>query len=101
MMDLRFLTDQNLDTVAALVMELAAQLHEERSQRIALEVVLEEAGLLQPGATARLSPIATERAGRALDGAIAGLARVMAEDGPPQHPIRREARDDAWTARHA
>ncbi|MFA9432033.1 hypothetical protein [Egicoccus sp. AB-alg2] len=98
--DLRFFSEADLDTVVGLVMELAAQLHEERAQRIALEVALERSGVLDPGATRTTDPEVRERASAALDDAMAGLMRLMAESGPPQHPIRNEARDDAWAVQH-
>ncbi len=97
MNDLRLLGADQMDGVVALVMELAAQLHEERAQRIALQVVLEEAGLLAPDAVERVGAAADERTRSALDASVAGLMRVMAEGGPPQHPIRHEARNDAAT----
>jgi len=100
MTDLRFFSDTDLDTVVALVMELAAQLHEERARRIALEAALEQAGVLAPEATATPSEVAQQRTTDALDTAMAGLMRIMAESGPPQHPIRKEARDDAWAVQH-
>jgi hypothetical protein len=98
--DLRFFSDADLNTVVGLVMELAAQLHEERAQRIALEVALEQTGVIAPGATRTATPEAAARTDGALDEAMAGLMRLMAESGPPQHPIRNEARDDAWAVRH-
>lgn len=100
MTDLRFFSPDDLDTVVGLLFELAAQLHEERAQRIALECALEAAGVLDPGATTAPSEVAVERSREQLDRSMAGLMRLMAESGPPQHPMRGEAREDSWGARH-
>ncbi|MFW6197856.1 MAG: hypothetical protein ACOC5B_03240 [Myxococcota bacterium] len=100
MTDIRFFGNRDIDTVVGVVMELAAQLHEERAHRIALQVALEEAGMLQPGAVEEASEVARDRIRAELDTAVAGLVRVMAESGPPEHPMRHEARDDAWAADH-
>lgn len=49
MSDQRYLGAADLDTLAALVMELAAQLHAERHRRIALEQALAARGIVASG----------------------------------------------------
>ena len=50
-----YLRGISADKLAALVFELAAQLHVERAQRSALERALVEAGVLAEGAAGRTS----------------------------------------------
>jgi hypothetical protein len=101
MTDLRFFTTSDLYSLVALTFELAAQLHEERSQRIALEGRLEEAGVLSArDLEAPPAPAAQDRTRAALETSMSGIIRVLAESGPPEHPIRDEAREDAWAVRH-
>jgi hypothetical protein len=93
MMDHRYLAAADVDTLAALVMELAAQLHVERQRRLALEHALVARGLVEADALERASgdPAVAERSRAALDGAIRALVRVMCEDGDPKAPLRGEA----------
>ena len=81
------------DHVAALVFELASQLHVERQRRIALETLLERAGVLAPGALdAMASDPAVAGAGMAaLDVALRCMLRVVTETGDPRGPLRAEA----------
>jgi hypothetical protein len=67
--------------LTALVFELAAQLHVERAQRIALELALEQAALLRTGATRDMValPEFRVRSQAAADGAIRKLLRVATE----------------------
>ena len=97
--DLRFFSDADLDTVVAVVMELAGQLHEERSQRIDLEERLRAAGAL-PNGDSPAREAAIERSREALGASMARIMRILEESGPPQHPIRSEARSDAWAVQH-
>ena len=82
------------DQFAALLFELASQLHVERQRRIALsEAALQRSGVLAPGA---LDELAEDRAvleqGRAtLDGSLRRLMRIMTEAGGPRGPLRGEA----------
>jgi hypothetical protein len=66
--------------LAAMLFELASQLHVERSRRIALELALERGGSLAPGALAALAadPEFRRRSREALDEAMAGLMQVIA-----------------------
>lgn len=91
--DHRYLEGVGPDRLAQLLMELASQLHAERQRRIALEVALERAGLLAPGALEAMAGDAEARA-RAqaeLDGGLRRLLRIMAEQGGPRAPLRAEA----------
>ena len=81
------------DHVAALVFELASQLHVERRRRITLEALLERAGVLAPGALdAMASDPAVAGAGMAaLDVALRSMLRIVTESGNPRGPLRAEA----------
>ncbi len=82
-----------LEQLTGLVLELASQLHGERSRRIALEAALEGSGVLPPGACERVAdqPHVRARTLAALDGAMAGLTRVMTEAADPRTPLRAKA----------
>jgi hypothetical protein len=88
-----YLDGVGADRLAQLLMELASQLHAERQRRVALEILLERAGVLAPGALDAMAGDAEAR-GRAqasLDGALRRLLRIMAEQGGPRAPLRAEA----------
>jgi hypothetical protein len=93
MSDVRYLAAGDVDTLAALVMELAAQLHVERQRRIALEHALAARGVLAAEAVEQSAadPAVRERGRAALDGAVRALLRIMAEGGDPKAPLRAEA----------
>jgi hypothetical protein len=81
------------DRLAALLLELTAQLHVERQRRMALEEVLTRRGLLVREDVEALARDADFLAGSqdALDGALRRLIRIMAEAGDPRGPLRPEA----------
>jgi hypothetical protein len=87
----RFLSSSNVDRLAALVLELAAQLHEERHQRIALEQALQQAGLLNPAALAAAGVHAhtVERAQAGLDRSMKTLLEIMTDPDSAQAPLDR------------
>jgi len=93
MTDLSLLEGASRDTLAALILELAAQLHVERARRMALEAALEKAGLLPQDAVSAAGRDEGFRsdAQAALDEALEKLLSIVTEDGPPQHPLREEA----------
>ena len=93
MTDHRYLAAGDVDTLAALVMELAAQLHVERQRRLALEEALVARGVVDLDAIERTASDAAvaERGRAALDGSIRALLRVMTEGGDPKTPLRGEA----------
>lgn len=80
------------DRLAGLVFELASQLHAERARRIALEHALVSAGVIAEGAVEAAAPDARAETAAALDKAMHGLLRVMAESSDPRTPIRHEGR---------
>ena len=80
------------ERLAGLVFELASQLHAERARRIALEQALVNAGVLTAGAVEAAAPAARAETSAALDKAMHGLLRVMAESADPRTPIRHEGR---------
>ncbi len=66
-------------SLAAMLLELASQLHVERTRRIALEVLIERAGLLAQDAFVALGddPAFAARAQHELDGSMQGLIAIM------------------------
>ena len=92
--DHAYLQDVTPDKMAALLFELASQLHVERQRRIALETALTRAGTLVPGALDTLGEDeAVIEAGRtALDLALRRLLRIMTETGDARGPLRAEHR---------
>ena len=78
------------DKLAALIFELSSQLHIERRRRIALEAMLERAGVIERSAIDCLSgdgEIAA-RGDVELDQAMLRLLRIVSEAGAPQGPLR-------------
>ena len=82
------------ERLAGLVFELASQLHAERSRRMALEIALERAGLLAPGAADALGedPALLARSRAGLDRSMRGLMRILTEAADPRAPLRGEAK---------
>jgi len=80
------------ERLAGLVFELASQLQVERSQRIALELALERAGVLKPDAVAAVAGDVElrRRSGAELDQAMEKLLRVLTESADPRGPLRGE-----------
>ena len=88
-----FLTVKDLDRLAALVFELAAQLHVERHKRMALERALVAGGVVR---AEEISALAEDAAflGTARDEgdrSLRKLLRILAEDGDRRGPLRGEA----------
>jgi hypothetical protein len=93
MSDHEYLRGVSPDRLAALVFELASQLHVERTQRMALEEVLVRAGVIEAGATEKLAEdpaLLTATRGK-LDTSIRALLRIVTEAGDAQGPLRPEA----------
>lgn len=88
-----FLDARHVDKLAALILELAQQLHVERHRRMALERALIDAGAVEPDAIAALAdaPAFLEAARAEADAAIRKLLRIMAESGDAATPLRAEA----------
>lgn len=80
------------ERLAGLVFELASQLQVERSQRVALELALERAGVLKPDAVAAVAgDVELNRRSRAeLDQSMAKLLRVLTESADARGPLRGE-----------
>lgn len=91
--DHRYLTPASVDQVAAMVLELASQLHVERQRRMALEALLVRQGVLDAAAPEALATdepfLAAARA--ELDTSLRRLLRIMTEAGDPTGPLRAEA----------
>lgn len=80
------------DQLAALILELASQLHVERQRRIALETALQRSGLLPAGAINDLADDQeiSELGRTALDHAMRRLLRIVTEAGDPRTPLRTD-----------
>lgn len=91
--DHAYLDGATNDQLAALLMELASQLHVERQRRMALQTVLERQGLIDPAAMEALAadPDFNAAAGAAVDASLRRLLRIMTERGDPRGPLRAEA----------
>lgn len=84
--------DLDTERLAGLIYELASQLHVERTQRIALELALERAGVIDEQKVATLAgdPALRERSTVALDRSMAKLMRIITESADSRSPLRAE-----------
>lgn len=91
--ELTFFDDAEDDVLAALVMDLAAQLHIERQRRMAMEEMLTRSGVIDLAAIEALAGDADfqTKAGKALDKSQARLIRIITEHGDRTGPLRAEA----------
>jgi hypothetical protein len=89
--ELRLLASTDVDQLAGLVFELAAQLHVERQRRLALEEVLVRRHVVNRDDLERLA--ADERFGAVVADELAkaqqGLLDVLLEDDDARTPLRR------------
>jgi hypothetical protein len=83
--------------LAALLFELASQLHIERTRRLALESALASSGAVTPAMIETAGGTASFRAtsADAADLSIRKLLRVLSESNDERVPLRAEARDNA------
>ncbi len=90
--DRRYLDNVAPDQIAALIFELASQLHVERQRRIAIETQLARAGLLDTGALDHAADDAEvcDKGRAELDQALRRLLRIVTETGDPRGPLRPE-----------
>jgi hypothetical protein len=79
--------------LAALIFELASQLHLERTHRLALEAALARRGLLAPSEieAAGENVVFRKESAQAADLAIRKLLRVLSESPDERAPLRAEA----------
>jgi hypothetical protein len=91
--DHEYLAGVSPDRLAALLMELAAQLHAERQRRMALEELLVRRGVVTREEIEGLAGDAAflGSAQSALDANLRRLLRIMAEAGDARGPLRNEA----------
>ena len=91
--EITFFDDAEDDTLAALVMDLAAQLHIERQRRLALEEALTRSGVISPDAIEAMvdDTAFLAKSTRALDKSQARLMRIITEHGDRTGPLRDEA----------
>lgn len=92
--ELSFLPEgASADTLAALVMDLGAQLHVERQARLALQEALVRKGVLAAAEIEALAGddafLATARTG--LDRSMARIMRILTEAGDRTGPLRAES----------
>ena len=80
--------------LAGLVFELASQLHVERAQRIALQVALERAGVVDAAALQAVAadPDLRRRDREMLEESIAKLLGVLTEEADPSQPKSKGAK---------
>ena len=80
-------------TLGALILELASQLHVERTRRLALEAALAEAGVVAPATIEKIGERRRARASRppkAADQSIRKLLRVLSDSKDERVPLRAE-----------
>jgi hypothetical protein len=79
--------------LAALVFEIASQLHVERARRLALEAALSALGLLCEADFEKVAndPAYCRRSAEAADAAVRRLLRVLSESPDEKAPLRGEA----------
>lgn len=90
--DLSFFEPRALDRLMGLVMELAAQLNQERYRRIALEELLARRAIIEPGGIDNLGndDQVVESARQELRVAIGRLCTPVVEHGHSWRPLREE-----------
>ncbi|MGQ0833353.1 MAG: hypothetical protein ACT4O5_00275 [Gammaproteobacteria bacterium] len=78
------------DRLTGLVFELSSQLHAERLHRIALEMALAQAGVIEPAALQKMAsdPALRELGRRAVEESVARLMRVLTESDDARAPLR-------------
>lgn len=91
-----YFADPQTDRLVSLVWQLTGELQVTRHRLAALEALLVRSGTLQAGALDGFAPTEAESAGlaRHRDSYLDRLARVVAEAGPAEHPLREQ-----WQAR--
>jgi hypothetical protein len=79
-------------TLGALILELASQLHVERTRRLALEAALADAGVVGPTTIEKTGEQAAlrEQAAKAADQSIRKLLRVLSDSKDERVPLRAE-----------
>jgi hypothetical protein len=88
-----YFSHPELDRVVALVMQLACDLHVAQTRCRALEQLLVRHGVIAAGAVDAFEPDEPQAGAwqDARDALLARLLRIITEDGPSAHPLRREA----------
>ena len=87
--EVTFFGDPAMDLMAGVIFELAAQLHEERAARLALQSALLTAGVLDAGAVAAAAgqPSTRNDAKAELDRSLASLLRVLTQRDDVKAPL--------------
>lgn len=103
-----YFADPQLDRLVSLVWQLAGELQVTRHRLAALEALLARAGTLSPATLDGFTPEPDEAVAldRHRDAYLDRLARVVAEHGPAEHPLREQWQtrrgqraDPPWAAR--
>jgi hypothetical protein len=83
-------TPLDTERLSGLVFELSSQLHAERLHRIALEMALARAGVIDPSTLQELAsdPVVRELGRRAVEDSVARLMRVLTERDDARVPLR-------------
>ncbi len=86
----RFLTTAQNDQLAGLVLELAGQLHIERTRLSTMEHLLVSKGFVDRESldSAAADPVLRKRSGDELDRSLRGLLRVLIEGDDARTPLR-------------
>lgn len=94
--DLSFFVPETLDRIMGMLMELAAQLNQERYRRIALEELLVRRSVIETGEIEDLgnNDQLIAKAQEQLQLAIERLFAPVVEHGHPWRPLRRSAAGD-------
>jgi hypothetical protein len=95
--ELAFFRDREVDQLAQLVLDLAAQLHIERQRRLALETLLTRSGTIAPADVASLAtdPDFLAQSRTALDDSQRRLLDILIEHDDRRAPLRDETRSVA------
>lgn len=78
------------DRLTGLLFELSSQLHAERLHRIALEMALAQAGVIEPATLQKMAsdPALRELGRRAVEESVARMMRVVTESDDARAPLR-------------
>lgn len=90
-----YLRDRQISKLLDLVLQLATEVHVSRQRQRALEALLVRHGVLQPGEVDEYRPSEAEAQvlDRERDGLTNRLIRIITEEGPAEHPLRRQWED--------
>ncbi|SHK98714.1 hypothetical protein SAMN05443637_115179 [Pseudonocardia thermophila] len=90
-----YLRDRQVSKLLDLVLQLATEVHVSRQRERALEALLVRHGVLKAGEVDQFRPSEDEAQvlDREKNGLTNRLIRIITEDGPAEHPLRRQWED--------